>query len=87
MADLKEQHVCKKFCFKMGENATEVLKMLKVAFVGHARGTTQVFCQVQKQYDATFSRHPPWIKIDEYFDETSEGTCARKQRNCSSRSY
>jgi len=43
MVDLKEQHVCKKFCFKMGENATEILKMLKVAFVGQARGTTQVF--------------------------------------------
>jgi hypothetical protein len=43
MADLKERYVCKKFCFKMGENATEILKMLKVAFVGQARGTTQVF--------------------------------------------
>lgn len=43
MADLKEQYVCKKFCFKMGENATEVLQMLKIAFVGQARGTAQVF--------------------------------------------
>jgi hypothetical protein len=38
MTDWKEQHVCKKFCFKMGENATEILKMLKVAFVEQERG-------------------------------------------------
>lgn len=32
MADLKKQHVCIKFCFVLGENATETFKMLLVFF-------------------------------------------------------
>jgi hypothetical protein len=32
MADLKEQHVCIIFLFKLEKNATETFKMLKVCF-------------------------------------------------------
>ena len=31
MADFREQHVCIKFCFKLGETATECYEMLKTA--------------------------------------------------------
>jgi hypothetical protein len=34
MTDFKEQHSCIKLCFKLGENAMETLKMLKVALTG-----------------------------------------------------
>jgi len=61
--------------------------MLKIAFVWQARGTTNVFewfAKLKEQCNASFSRHPPGIKTDEHFDEENEGTCAQKQRNCSS---
>ena len=32
MADFREQHACRKFCFKLGETATECYEMLKTAF-------------------------------------------------------
>jgi hypothetical protein len=32
MADFREQRACIKFCFKLGETATESYEMLKTAF-------------------------------------------------------
>ena len=32
MVDLKEQHICIRFCFELGQNAMEIFEMLKIAF-------------------------------------------------------
>jgi hypothetical protein len=40
MADLKDQSVCIKLCFKLGKNVTETLKMLKVHFAEQTMGRT-----------------------------------------------
>lgn len=36
MADLEEQRVCVKFCFKLGKTAPEIYKMLKQTFGAEA---------------------------------------------------
>jgi hypothetical protein len=41
MADLKEQRICVKFCFKLGKTASEMHEMLKTAFAYNAMGRTQ----------------------------------------------
>jgi hypothetical protein len=38
MAHLKEQYICIKFCFKLGKTASEIYKMLKIAFADNAMG-------------------------------------------------
>jgi len=38
MADFSEQRACIKFCFKVGETATECYEMLKPAFGEEAMG-------------------------------------------------
>jgi hypothetical protein len=38
-----EQHVCMKFCKKLGKFATRTLKMLREAFGGHFLSWTLVF--------------------------------------------
>jgi hypothetical protein len=43
IADLKEQGICVKFCFKLGKTASETHEMLKTAFGGNAMGRTQTF--------------------------------------------
>jgi hypothetical protein len=43
MADLKEQCICVKFCFKLGKAAPETHEMLKTAFGDNAMGRTQTF--------------------------------------------
>jgi hypothetical protein len=43
MADLKEQRICMKFCFKLGKTASETHEMLKTAFGDNAMGRTQTF--------------------------------------------
>jgi hypothetical protein len=43
MADLKEQQVCIKFCFKLGEKWYRNLQMLKVCFGEQTVGRVQVF--------------------------------------------
>jgi predicted transcriptional regulator len=43
MADLKEQRICVKFCFKLGKTASETYEMLKTAFGDNAMGRTQAF--------------------------------------------
>jgi hypothetical protein len=43
MADLKEQSICVKFCFKFGKTASETHEMLKTAFGDNAMGRTQTF--------------------------------------------
>jgi transposase len=43
MADLKEQRICVKICFKLGKTASETHEMLKTAFGDNAMGRTQTF--------------------------------------------
>jgi hypothetical protein len=43
MADLKEQCICVKFCFRLGKTASETHEMLKTAFGDNAKGRTQTF--------------------------------------------
>ena len=43
MADFREQRACIKFCFKLGETATECYEMLKTAFVKQAMGRSKTF--------------------------------------------
>jgi hypothetical protein len=43
MADLREQRVCIKFCFKLGTTAAETHQMLKQAFGDNSLGQTQTY--------------------------------------------
>ena len=43
MADLKGQHVCIKFCFKLGKYAVKTFEMLEVAFDELTMGRRRVF--------------------------------------------
>ena len=43
MTDYREQDACIKFCFKLGESATECYEMLKTAFGKQAMGHSQTF--------------------------------------------
>jgi hypothetical protein len=43
MADLKEQRICVKFCFRLGKTASDTHEMLKTAFGDNAMGRTQTF--------------------------------------------
>jgi hypothetical protein len=43
MADLKEQCICLKFCFKLGKTAQEMHEMVKAAFGDNAMEKTQIF--------------------------------------------
>jgi hypothetical protein len=42
MGDLKKPHICIKFCCKLGKNARETFKILKVAFREQTMVRTQV---------------------------------------------
>jgi len=43
MADLKEQHVCIKFCCLLGKTAAETVTMLREAFKGEASSQARVY--------------------------------------------
>lgn len=43
MPDFKEQHMCYKFCFKMGKTAIEICGMLKLTFREETMSWTQIF--------------------------------------------
>jgi hypothetical protein len=43
MADVKEQWICIKFCFKLSKTASETPRMLKEAFGDIALGQTQTY--------------------------------------------
>lgn len=43
MADLREQRVCIKFCFKLGKTAAKTHQMLKQAFGDNSLGQTQTY--------------------------------------------
>jgi len=43
MCENTEQHICIKFCFKIGKNATEAYRLLQQAYGEDALGHTQVF--------------------------------------------
>ncbi|PNF29661.1 hypothetical protein B7P43_G15773 [Cryptotermes secundus] len=43
MADLREQRVCIKFCFKLGKTAAETHQMLKQAFGENSLGQTKTY--------------------------------------------
>jgi hypothetical protein len=65
MADLREQRVCIKFCFKLGKTAAETHHMLKQAFGDSSLGQTQSYDTVA---DCTaVSRHEDMQQtIEEY---------------------
>jgi hypothetical protein len=48
VTDLKEQHVCIKFCFKLGKNSVETFDMLEVCFREQKMGRTQLFAWFSK---------------------------------------
>jgi hypothetical protein len=43
MADVKEQQICIRSCFKLGKMALETHRMLKEAFGDNALGQTQTY--------------------------------------------
>jgi len=43
MCESTEQHICIKFCFKIGKTATETYQLLQQAYGEDAMGHTQVF--------------------------------------------
>jgi len=43
MEDFEEQHVCMKFCFKLGKTVTETWKMLQQAFGDDCMNRMQCF--------------------------------------------
>jgi len=43
MKDLEEQHVCVKFCFKLGKNFTETFQMLQQAYGEDCLSRTQCY--------------------------------------------
>ena len=43
MCESTEQHICIKFCFKIGKTATETHQLLQKAYGEDAMGRTQVF--------------------------------------------
>jgi hypothetical protein len=43
MADLREWHVCIKFCFQLGKAAAQMHQMLKQAFGCNSLGQTQIY--------------------------------------------
>jgi hypothetical protein len=43
MADVKEQRICIKFCFKLNKTAAEAHRMLKKAFVEQALSQARTF--------------------------------------------
>ena len=43
VADFREQRACIKFCFKLGQTATECYEMLKTAFGEQAMGCSKTF--------------------------------------------
>jgi hypothetical protein len=43
MADVKEQRICIKFCFKISKTAVEIDKIFKEAFGNNAQGLTQTY--------------------------------------------
>ena len=43
MADLKEQHVCIRFCFLLGKTAAETVTMLQEAFKEEALSQARVY--------------------------------------------
>jgi len=43
MADVKEQWICIKFCFKLSKTASESPRMLKESFGGNALGQTLTY--------------------------------------------
>jgi hypothetical protein len=43
MADMKEQRICVKFCFKLGKTASKTYEMLRTAFGDSAMGRTPTF--------------------------------------------
>ena len=76
MADSKEQCVCFKCCFQLGENATKTFEMLEVAF---RREDTQVFGRFSKfKSDVTSVEDieclgcPPMIKTNGTVDQVKE---------------
>jgi hypothetical protein len=48
MADLREQRVCIKFCFKLGKTTAETHQMLKQAFGDNSLGQTQTYDWYQR---------------------------------------
>lgn len=81
MSDLKEQHICLKFFFWLGKNATETLEMLKVAFGEQRMGRTQSFLvvfQVHKWHVICWGWWYPSTSIS----EENLWTCWLSERCC-----
>jgi hypothetical protein len=68
MADLKEQRICVKFCFKLEKTATETCEMLKTASGDNAMGRTQTF-----EWFARFKRGKTSVESSERSGRPSTG--------------
>jgi len=57
MCESTEQHICIKFCFKIGKTATETYQLLQQAYGEDAVGHTQVFGSID------LKRVEPLLKV------------------------
>jgi len=72
MADLKEQHVCIKFCFLLGKTEAETVTMLQEAFKEEALSQARVYEWLSRfkrgdmsLEDQPWSGHPSTSRTDE----------------------
>jgi hypothetical protein len=71
MVDMKEQHVCIKFQFKLGQSAVKTHKMLKQAF-GDVLGQKQTNVWFNQIKNGRMS-----VDDDEHFGQSSIGTMVK----------
>jgi hypothetical protein len=76
MADLKEQRICVKFCFRLVKTASETHEMLKTAFGDNAMGRTQSF-----EWLCPFKREETSVEDSERSARPSTGRTEENVKN------
>jgi hypothetical protein len=76
MADLKEQRICVKFCFRLGKTASEKHEMLKTAFGDNSMRRTQTFERLSR-----FKRGKNSVEDSERSDHPSTGPTDENEEN------